>query len=106
MLARRHFIVLGLCGHGKLPQLVVKLLHKGIHRGTDGAKVMLLQLLALGGGGAKESPARKNQVGPRLVILFLNEEVLLLWSDSRYHSLGLATKQTKHALCLLLQRSL
>ena len=106
VLARRDLVVLGLCGDGELPQLVVELLHEGVHRGADGAEVVLLELLALGGRGAKEGPAGQDQVGAGLEVLLLDEEVLLLGPDGYEHAARLVAEELQHALGLLLERRL
>ena len=50
VLAGSDLVVLGLGGNAQLPQLFVQLFHERGDLGADGAEVMLLQLLALGGG--------------------------------------------------------
>ena len=50
---------------------------------------MVLQLLALGGLGAKQRPAGVEQVRPLVVELLVDEEVLLLRAHGGHHPLGL-----------------
>ena len=53
MLGRRHLIVLRFGKDSQLPQLGIQLLHERGHARLDGAKVMVVQLLTLGGLGAE-----------------------------------------------------
>ena len=103
MLARRDFVVLGLCGNAQFPQLVVKLFHELADGGTDGTKIVLLKLLALCRRAAKERAPREDEVRTGLIVLLANEEVLLLGTDSGEDTLWFATKQGKHALGLYLK---
>ena len=88
--------MLGLGGDAELPELVVKLLHEGVDRGTDGAKVVLLELLALGGSRAKERAAGQPQVLALLVVLLLDEEELLLGAEGGVHRLVGVPKERHH----------
>ncbi len=99
-------VVLGLCGDAQLPQLVVDLLHEGVDGGTDGAEVVLLELLALCGRAAKEGAAGEDEVGTCLVVLLLDQEVLLLGATRGDDAPGLLAKELEHALCLLLKGDL
>ena len=73
-----HLVVLGLGQDAQLPQLFIQLFHKGSHTGLDGAVVVVLQLLALGGLGPEQGAAAEHQVLPALVELPVHQEVLLL----------------------------
>ena len=84
-----HLIVLGLAEHAQLPQLLVQILHIGGHPGTDGAEVVVLQLLALGGLGAEQGPAAHPQILPLGVLGLVDQEVLLLRAHLSHHPLGL-----------------
>ena len=53
MLGRRHLIVLRFGKDSQLPQLGIQLLHERGHARLDGAKVMVVQFLTLGGLGAE-----------------------------------------------------
>ena len=81
VLAGSNLVVLGLGGHAQLPQLLVQLLHERRNLGTDDAEVVLLQLLTLGRGSAEQGAAGKDQILTCLVVLFLDQEVLLLGAD-------------------------
>ena len=81
MLGWGHLVVLGLGQDTQLPQLVVQLLHVGCHPGLDGAEVMIVQLLTLGGLGAEEGAAGVDQVLTPVKILLVHQEVLLLGAD-------------------------
>ena len=100
VLGGRDLVVLGLDRHAELPELVVDLLHEVVHRGTDGAEVVLLELLALDRLAAKERAAAVDEVGALLVVLLAHEEVLLLGADGGEDALGLAAKERKYALGL------
>ena len=106
VLAGGHLVVLGLGRYGELPEFVVELLHEGVHRGSDGAEVVLLELLSLAGLGSEERAPGETQVGARLEVLLLDEEVLLLEPDRGDHAPRLTSEKGQHALCLLLERDL
>ena len=53
-----HLVVLRARRHAERPQLVVKLLHELVHRGADGAEVVLLQLLALAAARSRTACGR------------------------------------------------
>ena len=78
VLGRGHLVVLGLGQNAELPQLMLQVLHVLRHPGLDGAEVVVLQLLALGGFGAEEGPAGEEQVLPPLADALVDEEILLL----------------------------
>ena len=101
MLRRGDLVVLGLCRHAQLPQLAVELLHELVDRGTDGAEVMLLELLALQRGVAEQRAARHDEVGALCVILLADQEVLLLGADGGDHAVDMLAEQRQHALSLL-----
>ena len=78
MLGGRHLIVLRLGQHTQLPQLLVQLLHERGDPRLDGAVVVVVQLLPLGGPGAEQRPAAELQVLPEVIHLPVDEEILLL----------------------------
>ena len=94
-------VVLGLGGDGELPELLVELLHKTAHRGADGAEVVLLELLALGGCGAEKGTPGEDEVGALGVVLLLDEEVLLLGAHGGDHAYGVAAEEAQHAARLV-----
>ena len=49
MLGGGHLVVLGFAEHAQLPQLLIQILHIGGDPGPDGAIVVVVQLLSLGG---------------------------------------------------------
>ena len=93
MLGGGHLVVLGLAEHAQLPQLLVQVLHVGGHPGTDGAEVVVLQLLALGGLGAEQGAAGHPQILPLGVLGLVDQEILLLWANLRHHPLGLGVAE-------------
>ena len=62
MLSRSHLVVLGLGRHTQLPQLLIHILHEIRDPLPDNAEVVIVQLLSLRRHGAKQRPARKNQI--------------------------------------------
>ena len=101
VLAGGDLVVLGLCRHGELPQLGVKLLHEAADGGADGAEVVLLELLALVRGGAEEGAAAQDEVGALGEVLFLDEEVLLLGADGADDAVGMLAEEGHDALGLV-----
>ena len=55
-------VVLGLGEHAELPQLLVQLLHVSAHARTEGAEVVVVQLLTLGRLCAEERAAAQLQI--------------------------------------------
>ena len=105
MLRGSHLIVLGLGQDSQLPQLGVQILHESLNARLDDAKVVVLQLLALGRLGAKEGAARHYQIGALAVDLLIHQEILLLRAHrgEHAHSLRIA-KQPQDAQRLLVER--
>ena len=97
-----HLVVLRARRHAEGPQLVVELLHELVHRGADGAEVVLLQLLALARGVAEQRAAAHHEVLPLGVVLLGDEEVLLLGAHRGHDALRLPAEQREHAVRLLL----
>ena len=81
MLGGGGLVVLGLGHDAELPQLLVQLLHKGLHARLDGAEIVIVQLLALGRAGAVEGAARVDQVLALFIDAFVDEKVFLLGAD-------------------------
>ena len=106
-LAGRHLIVARLRGNPQAPQLAVQIHHEREDPLADGTEVLILQLLALGRRGAKESAPGEHQVGTLGRQAAVDEEVLLLGPDVREHpSGGLVAEpaqdaQRLHAECFL-----
>ena len=78
MLGRGHLIVLCLGQNPQLPQLRVQLLHKGGYPGLDGAKVVIVQLLPLGGLGAEQGPSGIDKVPALFIQRLVDQEIFLL----------------------------
>ena len=104
MLAGSNLVVLGLGGNAERPQLVVQVLHIGRDGGTDCAKVVFLELLALAGSGAKERAAGDDQVLALAVGVLLDQEVLLLVAHGRNDLLWRLAEQRQNALGLTRER--
>ena len=62
VLCRRNLVVLCLGRHAQLPKFFIHIVHVGTDPLTDGAKVMVLQLLPLGRHGSKKGAPGVNQV--------------------------------------------
>ena len=88
MLGRGHLLVLGLGGDAQLPQLPVQVVHERAHPFPDDTEVLILQLLALGGGGAEEGAAGVDQVPALEILLPVHQEVLLLGPHIGHHPGG------------------
>ena len=73
-----HLVVLGLAVDAQGPEIFVQVLHVGRHPGTDGAVIVVIQLLAPGRLGTEEGAAGHPQVLPLVVHLLIHQEVLLL----------------------------
>ena len=97
MLAGGNLVVLGLGGNPQFPQLVVQILHIFGDDGPQGAEVMLLQLLALGGHGTEQGAAGEDQILTGLIVLFANQEVLLLGTHGGGHMVHLLAEQLQDA---------
>ena len=104
MLAGGNLVVLSLGGDAERPQLVVQVLHIGRDGGADCAKVVLLELLALAGSGAKERAAGDDQVLALAVGILLDQEVLLLVTHGRNDLLGGLAKECQYTLGLTRER--
>ena len=78
MLGGGHLVVLGFAEHAQLPQLLIQILHIGGDPGPDGAIVVVVQLLSLGGLCAEQGPAAHSQVLPLLIEGLVNQKILLL----------------------------
>ena len=62
MLCRCYLVVLGLSGNAKLPELLVDCLHVSTDALTDGAEVVVVQLLALRRHGTEQGAAGVDQI--------------------------------------------
>ena len=72
------FVVLGLAVNTQSPEVFVQVLHEGCYPGTDGAVIVVIQLLTAGRLGTEEGAAGHPQVLPLVVHLLIHQEVLLL----------------------------
>ncbi len=81
VLAGSDLVVPGLDRHAELRQLVLEVHDAGEHALRDRAEVVVVQLVALGRVRAEEGAAGQDQVGTRVVVLLVHEEVLLLGTD-------------------------
>ena len=62
MLGGGHLVVLGGGGDAQLPQLLVQVGHELAHTIADDAEILVVQLLALGGGGAEQGASGVDEV--------------------------------------------
>ena len=106
MLARSNLIVLGLCRDAQLPELVIKLFHEVVDGWTNGAKVVLVKLLALAWLTTKEGTTTQNKVRTLLKIFLFDKEVLLLRANVCNNARRLLSKESEHAFSLLFKGNL
>ena len=104
MLAGRNLVMLGFGKNAKLPQLFIQLRHKCRHTRTDRTKVMVFHLLPFGRLCAKQGAAGKNQILALGIILFLDQEILLLRADSCRYATHILTEQFKYTAGLCTDR--
>ena len=88
MLTRSHLIVLGLGRHAQLPQLLIYILHEIRNPLADNTEIMIIQLLSFRRHGAKQSPTGKNQILSLQILLPIHQEILLLHTYRRCHTVG------------------
>ena len=81
-------VVLGLGHDAQLPQLLVQLLHVGLHLRLDGAEIVVVQLLALGRLCPEEGAPGVAQVAALPVQLPRDQEILLLRPDGGGDAVG------------------
>ena len=86
-LVRRDLVVTGLGGDAQPKQRQLEVLHKAQHTLFDGAKVVVFKLLAFGRPRALQGAIGEHQIGPLLVVLGVDQEVLLLGA-ALGHDLG------------------
>ena len=104
VLGRRYLVVLCFGQDAQLPQLGVQLLHKGGYPGLDGAEIVVVQLLSLGGLGAEQRSAGVDQIPALLIQRLVDQEVFLLRADRGRHVLDrLVAEQLQHPECLPVQ---
>ena len=98
MLRGRDLVVLRLGQDAELPQLLVQILHIRRDTRTDGAEIMVVQLLTLGRLRAEERPAAQAQILALQIELLVDQEIFLLRADLRVDLLGLVVaEQTQDA---------
>ena len=102
MLTRCNLIMLCLCRDTQLPELVIKLFHEVVDGWTNGAKVVLVKLLALAWLTTKEGTTTQNKVRALLKVFLFDKEVLLLRTNVCDNARRLLSKERKNALGLLL----
>ncbi len=83
ILGRGHFVVPRLDRHAQLVEFELPFEHAGENPLGDGAEVVVLHLLALGGLGTEEGAAGVDQVGPGEVEVAVDQEVFLLGAAGR-----------------------
>ena len=93
MLGRRNLVVLRLGQHAQLPQLLIQLPHERGYSGFDGAVIVVVQLLPLGGTGTEQRAAAQLQILALAVYLLVDQEVLLLRAYLRRDMLRLGVPE-------------
>ena len=95
----RDLVVAGLGGDAELEELALGVHHEAEHALRDGAEVVVVELLALGGLGAEEGAAGVDQVGAGQVEVAVDQEVLLLGAAVGDDVLGVGVpEEPQHAL--------
>ena len=74
-------VVAGFDGHAELVEVPFDLGHEGHDAFGDGAEIVVVELVSLGGGGADERAAAEAQVLAAIMERAVDEEVLLLAAD-------------------------
>ena len=72
---------------------MIQILHEGRHPGADGAEIVVVQLLTLGGLSTEEGASRQAQILPLGVQILGQEEILLLGTDTGNDTLGLGVAE-------------
>ena len=93
VLGRRNLVVLRLGQHAQLPQLLIQLPHERGYPGFDGAVIVVVQLLPLGGTGTEQRAAAQLQILALAVYLLVDQEVLLLRAYLRRDMLRLGVAE-------------
>ena len=93
VLARRDLVVAGLDRHAEPAERGLDVEHVGEDPLRDGPEVVVVELLALGGLGAEERAARRDQVGALVEVVLVDQEVLLLGADRRVDARRLVPEQ-------------
>ena len=104
VLSRSNLVVLGLCGNTQSPQVVVDFLHELVDGGADCAEVMLFKLLALKRCSAEQGAARHDKVLALYVVLFGDQEVLLLCTNGGNNTMAVFAEELQNTLSLLVHR--
>ena len=104
MLRGRGLVVLGLCEHAELPQLLVELGHERLDSRLYRAEIVVVKLLTLECAGAVERSAGKDKIGTSIVHFLVDEEVFLLGSCRGEYACGIRSEQTDNAQSLSAER--
>ena len=75
VLAGRNLIMFRLRSNTEFPQLLIQIVHERLDTRTDGAEIMILQLLSLRSRRTEQRPAAQNQIQALRIILLVDEEV-------------------------------
>ena len=98
MLGRGNLVMLGLDRNSQLPQLHLQVMHIGGNLGLQNAEIMILHLLTLGCGCAKQGPPRKEKVLSLLIKILVDQKVFLLRSDRGKYAVHVLISQDLHHL--------
>ena len=104
VLRGRGLVVLGLCEHAELPQLLVELGHERLDSRLYRAEIVVVKLLTLECAGAVERSAGKDKIGTSVVHFLVDEEVFLLGSCRGEYACGIRSEQTDNAQSLSAER--
>ena len=96
MLRRRNLIMLCLCRHADLPQLLIDILHESRDSLAYRSKIMVIQLLPLRRHCAEQGTSCIDQILPLQKLLRIHQKIFLLRSYGRRNLLScLVTKQAQ-----------
>ena len=95
-------VVLGLGVDTESPERLVEIGHIGADTGLERSEIVVLKLLSLGRGSAKESSARKLQILAQVIHFLVNYKIFLLRANGSGKALGLGITEKAektNALC-------
>ncbi len=97
VLRRRHFVVARLDRHAHLVELGLDFRHVVEHALGDGAEVLILELLALGRARPEQRAAGVDEVGPVVIEVAVDQEILLLGAAGGGHARGRHAEEIERA---------
>ena len=97
-LAGSHLVVTRLCRNPQGDQRVFHILHETHDAGGNGAEIVILHFLTLGGGRAQQGAAGQQQIGTQCRQLPVDKKIFLFRADHGRHPVGrFVAKQPQNA---------